>query len=186
MLAPRGSRARCAWYHSDMTAQTYDRLFDEAEDAWTAFYRYRDRANPRPSLDAYAAETGHPASRVKTWAARYDWAARLVAWDQVVDGARQGATLRGVEEMASRHIRLAKLATDAAEKALIRIHKDLDTGEFTRLKPHEIARLVEVGSKLERLSRGEATERVDADAPDYSKLPDADLAALEEIAAKLH
>ena len=164
---------------------SYDRQPDEAEDAWTAFYRYRDTPGPRPSLDGFSASTGYPVARLKGWYVRHLWASRLLAWDQVLDGARQGATLRGVEEMADRHIKLAKKALTAVEKALDKVLKDLE-GDFARLKPHEIARLMEVSSKLERLSRGEATERVDGEGADYSRLSNDDLMALEAIAHKVH
>lgn len=163
----------------------YDRQPDEPEDAWSAFQRYRDLPNPRPSLESYAGTLGYGGTRVRAWATRHDWASRILSWDQEVDGVRQGVVLRGTEEMAQRHIRLAKKCTDAAEKALDKIITDL-TQYDVRMKPHEISRLVEVGSKLERLSRGEATERIDGEGQDYSKLSDADLSALEEIASKIH
>jgi hypothetical protein len=170
-----------------MTAQpvnTYDRQWEEPEDAWTAFQRYRDLPSPRPSLDGFTVSSGYSPSRLKGWYVRHQWASRLVAWDQRIDQTRQAATLRGVEEMAARHIGLAKLALEAVEKSLVKINKDLDT-DFGRMKPHEMARLLEVATKLERLSRGEATERIDGEGNDYSHLTDDDLAALEEISRKI-
>jgi hypothetical protein len=168
-----------------MTAPaTYDRQLDEPEDAWVAFYRYRDSTTPRRALSEFAREAGFPASRLMAWATRYDWASRLVAWDQRVDSTRQAATLRGVEEMAARHIGLAKRMLALVEKGVERIENDFNVNQFTRLKAQEMARLTEVAAKLERLSRGEATEVVDG-LHDYSKLTDEDLAALEEISRKL-
>jgi hypothetical protein len=166
------------------TANTYDRLSVEPEDAWTAFYRYRDLPNPRPSLEGFASVSGYPAARLKSWSTTYDWASRVLAWDLRVDSTRQAATLRGVEEMAARHIDLAKKGLSAVGKAMDKILADLAT-DFGRMKPHEIARLLDVCAKLERLSRGEATERIDGEGPDYSKLTDQDLAALENIARKI-
>lgn len=163
---------------------TYDRLFDEDEGSWTAFWRYRDTPGPRPSLDGFAVVTGYSPARLKAWYVKHDWASRLIAWDHWVDGTRQATTLRGVEEMAQRHINIAKKGLDLVELAIDRIRKDFDQ-DFARLKPQEIARLAEVLTKLERLSRGEATERIDGEGQDYSKLNDTDLAALEEIARKV-
>jgi hypothetical protein len=164
---------------------TYDRQWDEPEDAWTAFYRYRDTPGPRPHLDDFAGVTGYGLTTLKRWYAQHAWASRLVAWDQRVDQARQGATLRGVEEMHARHIRLAKEGLECAELAIAKIKADLKK-DFGRMKPQEVARLVDVLTKLERISRGEATERVDGEGVNYSKLSDAELQALEEISAKLH
>jgi hypothetical protein len=166
------------------TVNTYDRQWDEPEDAWTAFYRYRDSTTPRAHLDDFAMASGYALTALKRWWTKHAWASRLVAWDQRVDQARQGATLKGVEEMHARHIRLAKDGLECAELAIAKIKKDLQA-DFGRMKPQEVARLVEVLTKLERISRGEATERVDGDGPNYGKLSDTELQALEELAAKL-
>ena len=168
-----------------MTAQPvniYDRQWDEPEEAWAAFYRYRDINTPRARLEDFGMVSGFSVGQLKNWSKRYNWPARLVAWDQRVDGARQAATIRTVEEMAKSHIALAQQGLECVQLAIAKIKKDLLT-DFGRMKPHEIARLLEVCSKLERLSNGEVTERVQG-GPDYSKMTDEDLATLEDISRR--
>jgi len=171
-----------------MTSQpvnTYDRQWDEPEEAWAAFYRYRDINTPRARLEDFGMVSGFSVGQLKNWSKRFDWPARLVAWDQRVDGARQSTTLRGVEEMASRHIGLAKEGLEILQMAFKKIRKDLET-DFGRMKPHEMMRFLEVCAKLERLSRGEATERIDGEGTDYSQLTNQDLQALEDISKRIH
>lgn len=160
---------------------TWDKQIGEPEDAWTAFYRYRDTKAPRPSLGDFAETIGRPHARVRAWATVYGWDARILGWDQHVDGARQAVTVTAVQAMAAQHIEIAREGLAVVRTAIGKMAEDMTT-EFGRLKAQEIARLLDVCSKLERLSRGEATERVEG--ADYSGLSDQDLADLERIAAK--
>lgn len=165
---------------TEVNENPWDRQPGEPEDAWTAFWRWRD-ASPRPALAKHAAAVGRSYQAVRGWAVGWGWDARILAWDQAVDAGRQSATMTATQEMAARHIKLSQSVLDVVEHGLRKIKADLST-DFGRLKPQEIARLLEVASKLERLSRGEATERVEG--TDYSTLSDEDLGVLEEIAAR--
>lgn len=82
------------------------------------------------------------------------------------------------QEMVTKHVEVAKALLYLVEKS-IAIHKDrVEHG--TPMKPHEMSRMTEVASRLERLSRGEATDRIEG-RPDLSKLTDEQLAQYEEL-----
>ncbi len=164
-----------------LPVNTFDRQSDETEQAWAAFHRYRDLPQPRARLEDFAHDLGEQTGRVKTWFERYAWASRVLAWDQRVDRVRQDAVLITVEEMARRHVALANDGLDIVALAMAKMKADLST-DFGRLKAQEMARLLDVCAKLQRLSLGQATERVEG--TDFSGLSDEELDFLAGIAAK--
>lgn len=160
----------------------WDRNINEPDSAWTSFYRYRDLPLPRPPVRDFATTVGQPPGRVAGWSMTYTWPARLLAWDQHLDGRRQAVVETAVEEMARRHIGLAQSFQAIAARAAEKIAEDL-THDLARMTPRDAIRIVDVAVKMERLARGEATERVEG--TDYSKCTPEQLAALESIAKTL-
>jgi hypothetical protein len=170
-------------YQMSTTAvNTWDRQINEHDSAWTAFYRYRDLPLPRPPVRDFAAAIGQAPGRVAGWSMTYTWPSRLLAWDQHLDGRRQAVVETAVEEMARRHIGLAHAFQAIAVRAAEKIAEDLQN-DLARMTPRDAIRIADVAVKMERLSRGEATERVEG--TDYSKCSPEQLAALESIAKTL-
>lgn len=167
----------------DTSVNIWDRQPQEVEAAWAAFRRYRDTPSPRPPVGVFAGEIGYSSTHVLNWAKLWAWDSRILAWDQHLDGKGQKVAESGVEEMARRHIELAKKGLGIVDMAMERLRISLLVENGGTLKAQEMARVLDVCAKLERLSRGEATERVEG--KDYSALSDSDLEALAEISKKV-
>jgi hypothetical protein len=140
----------------------------ESAKAYRAFDLYRD-LGPRRSLDqasrAYHqrpdAQSNGASSRRKTrasgiirrWAERWNWSARAMAWDQEVTRVRQTERLAQFKEMDDRHIKeMMLLQQRAVERGRL-----LTPEELT---PQDVVRYLTEAIKMERLVRGEPTERV--------------------------
>jgi hypothetical protein len=148
-------------------ASSWDPWPGESAKAYAAFCLYRD-LGPRRSLDA-ASRSYHGSHRegvdllsgrlprasgtIRRWAHCWNWQARARAWDQEAERIKQAEQRAALQEMAERH---AKEALMMQNKAIERLRQ---------LRPEELgtretlAYLVEA-AKLERLARGEPTERV--------------------------
>jgi len=135
-------------------------------------------------LADHARDVGHPAASVRRWADLWNWQGRFLAWDRNLDQRRQNAAESALEEMTRRHIELAQQAQRIVAMAMSRKLKTLEESEFADLKANEISRMLDVAAKLERLSRGEATE-IPGQAAGYEKLSDDDLLQLDKIRKKL-
>ena len=110
------------------------------------------------------------------------------AWDDEQDREIQRELVKGIAQMRKNHVGTAKAMLEKALLALRRIPVD-------EMTPTDVARLVDVAAKLERISRGEVTERTEGTQTiagevslhqiDLSKVTDEELAALDEIAGKI-
>jgi hypothetical protein len=94
---------------------------------------------------------------------RWRWVARAAAWDNEQDRLRLEAQAKVTAEMAERQARdgldMQKLARGAMAKWL---KQDPETGQLTlgrELSPSETTRLYRLGFDVERLARGEPTQR---------------------------
>lgn len=148
-------------------ASPWEQQAGESAKAYAAFCLYRDLGSRR-SLDeasrsyhrsgrdiqhASAGRSPRASGTIRRWAQRYNWLARARAWDQEAERIKQAEQHAAIQEMAERH---AKEALMMQNKAVERLRQ---------LRPEELgaretlAYLVEA-AKLERLARGEPTERV--------------------------
>ena len=129
----------------------WERLPGESAKAYEAFCKYRDMPPGERSLREVAQRLGKSETLISRWSSKYRWVARVQAWDGEVDRKAREAHLRTVKEMRERH---ARLAVAFQQKVAQRIQM-IDPDELT---PQELARWLEIATKLERLSRGEPTE----------------------------
>jgi hypothetical protein len=148
-------------------ASPWDQVAGESAKAYAAFCLYRD-LGPRRSLDAASRsyhgsnqERQDPPGRrqprasgtIRRWAQGWNWLARARAWDQESERIKQAEQHAAIQEMVERH----------AKEALMIQNKGVE--RLRQLRPEELgvretlAYLVEA-AKLERLARGEPTERV--------------------------
>jgi uncharacterized protein (DUF433 family) len=84
----------------------------------------------------------------------YGWAVRVEAWAAEQDRAAREALIKDVVAMRKRHV---DMAVGMLAKAIKALHK-LPDYEMTM---QDIVRAIDVATKLERISRGEATERTE-------------------------
>jgi hypothetical protein len=169
-------------------AAPWEQCRGESAKAYAAFCLYRD-LGPRRSIDEasrryhgrepsggngpQARRSREASGLIRRWATRWDWAARARAWDQELASANAGKQLEAVKEMAERHAREAMLLQNKAVERLRQLRPE-------ELKPRDtLAYLVEA-AKLERLARGEPTERIAEEHhfPDVKELTDDELARI--------
>ena len=91
---------------------------------------------------------------MERWSVENDWVKRVAAWDAEKDRVARQKQLDDIISMRERHAAIAKKMLDTADSALNTINpNDVST--------NEIARLVEIASKLERISRGDVGEVIE-------------------------
>lgn len=123
---------------------------------------------PERSLErvaAFGAEMGlrwvPSLKTVKRWSAHYGWQRRVAEMDEKIASRREDAQLSAIEEMNRRQA-LVGSALQQVGARIVNLRLTGDAGAEALLREaslHEAARLVDVGAKLERLSRGAVTER---------------------------
>jgi hypothetical protein len=165
----------------------WDPLPGESSKAYAAFGIYRDLGRRRSVDEAsrlYHPKTPPPreeppprkreaSGQIRTWAQRWNWGPRALAWDQELEHAKQNKQIEAIEEMAERHAREALMLQNKAVERL----RQLGPEELT---PREILAFLIEAAKLERLARGEPTERLAQEHrfPDVKELTDEELARI--------
>ena len=131
----------------------WERQPDEGAAAFEAFKEYRDMGAVR-SIPKVVQKCTKNASLIKRWSAAYRWVMRAAAYDEEQDRQIRETLKKGVAAMLKKHVDMADALFRKAAQALLAI----PAGDMT---PRDIVTLVDVAAKLERLSRGEATERTE-------------------------
>lgn len=113
----------------------------------------------------------------------FAWDLRAEVFDRLCDRRRLEVTVDALEEMKHRQLRLASDLQDIAEQEISSLRDKQRVGGITGLKPRDLVRLIETGAKLERLTRGEVTDRVGGEY-DLSKLTDEELELWHTLSSK--
>jgi hypothetical protein len=166
----------------------WDRQPGESAKAYQAFCLYRD-LGPGRSLDqasrayhqrqrgqgdgAHAGHKSRASGTIRAWAERWHWSARASASDRELEEAKRRQQVAAVQEMAERHAKEAVMLQGKAVERLRQLRPE-------ELKPREVLSFLIDAAKLERLARGEPTERVAEEHrfPDVKDLTDDELAAI--------
>jgi hypothetical protein len=138
---------------SNRVTEPWERRQGEGARAFEAFAMYRDMGTER-SLAKVGVNLGKSVKLMERWSATHRWVARAAAWEDEKDRRVREELTKGVTAMRKTHAAIAEQMLIKAMKAL----QGLPPDEMT---PRDIATLVDVAAKLERLSRGEATERTE-------------------------
>lgn len=129
----------------------------ETTKQFQAFSIYRDMGEER-SLSEVARTLNKSRALLGRWSAANKWVERVAAWDREQDRIARQEQIKDIKKMRKRHADTGTLMVAVAQKALQKMI-DPQTKELREdITSNEIARLVEVGSKLERLSRGDTSE----------------------------
>ena len=134
--------------------ELWERQEGESNPRWEAFKTYRDMPIGKRSLTEAAKTLGKPRRNLEKWSSEDKWQERVEAYDRYMDAEAQKLKVKGIADMNKRHINAAKKILDKAVDGLKYIEPD-------EMKPSDIAKLVDVAAKLERLARGDATEVVE-------------------------
>ena len=110
------------------------------------------------SLSKVAAKLQKSETLMGRWSGEHEWVKRAEKWDdeqeRIERALAQKEQAKAIREMRKRHADLAKAMLIKSAKALAQIPDD-------EVKPGDISRMVDVASKLERISRGDVGEVVE-------------------------
>lgn len=154
---------------TERATDPWERLPDETSLAYAAFRQYRD-LGPTRTVDAMPTVSAHSAQR---WSRRHRWIERAHAWDAEAYRIEDARRLDQIREMDENHQRAARALLTAGLRAL------QDLGPLT---PHQAARFVDLGTRLERSAL--LGEHMPPPALAVVE-PDDDLSPLERIAREL-
>lgn len=180
--------------------EMWERIPGESVKHYEKFCKYRDMKHGVPfarrSIRKLAKDLGIRRQTLEALSVKFNWVARAEAYDLEI--ARQVKEQNEVDimEMRKNHALLASQMLKKATKRLLTMPEE----EITAA---DIVRLVDVGVKIERLSRGESTEnkKISGEAKvthqgevkvkntgdiNLSGLSDEELAELEQLLEKLH
>lgn len=169
------------------TPELWERQEGESAQAFQGFAAYRDMGADR-SLAKVAQKLGKSKALMERWSVRWQWVIRADAWDDEMDRMSRRELEKGITGMRKNHVNIAKAMLVKALQALQRIPVD-------EMTPKDVSTMVDVAAKLERISRGEVTERtegkqtiageVSVSTIDLSGITDEELAALDAITGKI-
>ncbi len=143
----------------------------DSEHRWRAFVAFRDLAPPRTLRGASEALTG-PDGRpfdlgtLHRWSRSDGWFDRVVAFDRHLDAIKvqviEDVLAEDARDVANRHASIARDATEAAHSVVRDWLRRLALGErLDGWSPGDVRGMLKDMITLERLVRGEATERVE-------------------------
>ena len=129
-----------------MSTPIYYRQPKESAKAFAAFQLYRDMGVER-SLAKVGQQLGKSTPLMERWSKRWNWVARVTAWDMEQDRRAREANLKQIEQMRERH---AQMAVGFQSKALER----LATIRPEDLKPKDALDFFALAARIEASSRG--------------------------------
>lgn len=132
--------------------QPWERQEDDTPKAWEAFVVYRDME--KRSLAKVADELGKSVKLIERWSAKYNWQSRIDAWEVEKDRLLRIELTKDIGAMRKRHADIASAMLVKASRALLKIPDD-------EIKATDISRMVDVASKLERISRGDVGDVIE-------------------------
>ena len=144
--------------------EDWERQPFESMRAYSYFCLYRDMESLERSVKKVAEKVGRSVRMMWDLSSKWDWLKRAEAYDLHMQRLKLAAQEKARIEMAERQARegttLQNIAMGGVKNLLDekgQVRKDVE------MTPSVIARLLEVGVKIERLARGESTDNVAAD-----------------------
>ena len=150
---------------SEDEKRAWDRLPGESSKAYHHFCLYRDMRTERSlrrmeKLEACASQR-HQLNR---WSSRWRWVERCGQYDDYLEHQARLQQEKERKEMYKRHAKIAMLGQNILVKGMEELLAKVQNGEHN-LAPSELARLMDVSVKVERLARGESTDIHEAVGP---------------------
>lgn len=136
----------------------WERQPNETPKAFDAFSVFRDLDPQTRSGVIVAERLGKSYSLMQKWSQKYGWVSRAAAYDEERDRvkreAEQKAQIEDIKKMRKRHTAVAVKMIDTAEAAL----NAIDPAD---VKPADVTRLMDIATKIERISRGDVGEVIE-------------------------
>lgn len=193
------------------SAEPWEQMTGETVQQYEKFCAYRDMRYIAPSgtgdlprldftrersIRGLAKKLGLSRKTLEPLSARFQWVERCEAYDLYI---LRRLKEKGEAEILKMHENHAAIAAQMLKKAMRR----LLTMQEEEIDASDMVRMVDVGVKIERLSRGESTERQEiggettvrhsgevsvkpGNGLDLSGLSDEELGNLEQLLSKLH
>ena len=130
-----------------------ERLPGEGPRAFPAYLIYRDMG-PERSCAKVGRALGKSSTLMERWSSKWSWVSRARQWDEELQIAAVRSRLEAIEDMERRHL-------EAAKSLISKGFARLATLDSEELSMREATQAIIEGAKLERLTLGESTERVD-------------------------
>jgi hypothetical protein len=157
-------------------AQPWDRMVGEPTKAYAAFRKFRDLPpSQRGGVATIGEAAGFSERRCRQLAIEWMWHERTEAWDDACHRIEDTERLDAIRQMHANHRRAGRAAMMKAVQALQALNPET-------MGPAHIARLMELGARLERntlLSSVEELQGIEVEADDDGDDP------WERIAAEL-
>src|SRR4051794_39217935 len=128
----------------------YERQDGESKQAFEGFVVYRNLGLTR-NLKDVGRKIGKNHSLIKRWSSQHNWVERAQAFDNEMDK-------RTILENAQLRKQMVKDHAEVSRQLLHKVKVAIEHIKPEALSPYEIAKLLEIAVKIERLSRGESTE----------------------------
>lgn len=138
---------------AEKAIQPWELQEGETTKQFEAFCAYRDLGKTR-SLQKVAEQLSKSETLIKRWSAKNKWVERVAEWENEQDRLIRVELTRDIGEMRKRHADIAKAMLVKASKAMLRLPDD-------EIKATDISRMVDVASKLERISRGDVGDVIE-------------------------
>lgn len=138
----------------------WDRLDGEPNGSWEAFLTYREQPLSDRTVGAVAKLLGKNESGLRRWSKKWQWESRALALDEHLNTVGIDIITMERVEASKRRIRLADSLLSVAEYQLQSWLDDLKANVKLDLTPYEVARIIEIGYKIDRLERGESTDNM--------------------------
>lgn len=171
-----------------MAKLPYEQRGDESGPAFAAFILYRDMGLERTQREV-AKQCGKNPSLVSRWGAQYHWRQRCVTWDLEVDRRKRVGDLKGVEDMRRRQTRTALALQELGNRELAKmLAESKKRSKAGTLEQGLVMKILDLGSRLERVNRGEPGEIVQntsSDRVDLSALTVDELKVMKRVRGKL-
>lgn len=134
-------------------AELWERQPGETTKAYEAFCVYRDMGTER-SLRKTAQSLNKSLTVISSWSTPNNWVERVQAWDDEQDRIMRKMQQEEIKKMRSNHAKIANQLLVKAVSAMAKIPPD-------QLTMGDVVRMIESGSKLERISRGDVGDVVE-------------------------
>lgn len=159
----------------------WERQPEEPEKAWEAFVIYKEMEDRK--VVGVAKMLGKAGPTLHFWSSKYRWRERIVAFEREKEKIKDNAEFDEIKKMHRRHIRLAMKLQDLTGNELKKLIKESNRTDHAMTGPKAISQILERAVRVERLSRGESTEKVETQL-DLSKLSVEELHTLKILRDK--
>ena len=133
-------------------AQPWEMQESDTPKSWEAFVIYRDM--DKRTLEKVSKQLGKSAKLIERWSSKHKWQERVAAWDEEKDRLIRIELTKDIGAMRKRH-------ADLANAMLVKAAKALKAIPDSEIKAADISRMVDIASKLERISKGDVGEVIE-------------------------